>query len=482
MGISRRGALTAFGAGMAGVTVGGCASAQGRAAAPQATSAPVRTAATSTAASTPDLGALATSLGARLVQPGARTYEAAHQLFNPLFDNRKPRAVAQIANESEVAACVRTAAAARLPIAARSGGHSYAGYSAPNGALVVDLARLAGVRVHPDGTAVIGAGARLGSVYSALAKAGRALPAGSCPTVGISGLTLGGGVGVLTRKYGLTCDRLRSLRIVTADGTVRTASAEREPDLFWALRGAGGGNLGIVTELTFDTVPAPRLTVLTMSFPPGSAAKVFDAWQRWLPGAPAEFWTKCTVTSAAEPAARIAGCFTGNAKAFAPLLAELRKRIGIAPKTVHTEEKDYGAAMRFFAGSSARETFHATSAVLTAPLDAARLTRLASGKPGVAVMFDALGGAVSAIGASETAFPHRTALATVQIYSGTDQARVRAVRDGLGLPGSYVNYIDPGQPNWAQAYYGGNAGRLRTIAAHYDPHRLFDFAQGLGRI
>src|SRR5439155_12607662 len=122
----------------------------------------------------------------------------------------------------------------------RSGGHSYAGYCVPEGGLVADLARMSQVTVHPDGTAEIGAGAKLIDIYSRLAAAGRCLPAGSCPSVGISGLTLGGGIGVLSRKFGLTCDRMVSARLVTADAQLRTASADSEPDLFWALRGGGG--------------------------------------------------------------------------------------------------------------------------------------------------------------------------------------------------------------------------------------------------
>src|SRR6185312_14675612 len=124
------------------------------------------------------------------------------------------------------------------------------------------------------GKAVIGAGAKLQDVYAGLARAGRCLPAGTCPSVGIAGLTLGGGIGVLSRKYGLTCDRLVSARVVTADGALRTVSSSAEPELFWALRGGGGGNFGIVTSFSFDTVPAPQLTVFELGFPAGSAPEV----------------------------------------------------------------------------------------------------------------------------------------------------------------------------------------------------------------
>jgi FAD/FMN-containing dehydrogenase len=129
------------------------------------------------------------------------------------------------------------------------------------------------------------------------------LPSGSCPSVGIAGLTLGGGQGVLTRQFGLTCDRLLSTQVVTADAVLRRASREFEPELFWALRGGGGGNFGVVTSFTFDTVPAPELTVFSLPFPAGSAAEVLGAWRQWQPDAPDELWSNCGVSAAAHPPA-----------------------------------------------------------------------------------------------------------------------------------------------------------------------------------
>ena len=153
-------------------------------------------------------------------------------------------------------------------MAIRSGGHSYPGWSAGDGALVVDVRPLH--RVSLSGTtATIGAGASLVQVYDALGTRGRGIPGGSCPTVGIAGLTQGGGVGVLTRAHGLTCDAVTAMQVVLADGTVVTASADQEPDLFWALRGGGGGHLGVVTSFTMHDVRGaddhprlPRLAVL----------------------------------------------------------------------------------------------------------------------------------------------------------------------------------------------------------------------------
>ncbi|WP_218026754.1 FAD-binding oxidoreductase [Nocardia inohanensis] len=214
-----------------------------------------------------DWAGLRNRLSGSLLLPQDSGYERAKLAFNPRFDDRRPAAVAKCGTVSDVQACVTAAAGTGITVAARSGSHSYAGYSTPDDGLIIDVGGLDGVEVRSDGTAVIGAGARLMPVYAGLADAGRCLPAGSCPTVGIAGLTLGGGIGVLAGKYGLTCDSLVSAEIVTADGTVRTASATSEPDLFWALRGGGGGNFGVVTSFTFRTQPAPRPAVAKLLFP-----------------------------------------------------------------------------------------------------------------------------------------------------------------------------------------------------------------------
>lgn len=186
-------------------------------------------------------------------------------------------------------------------------GHSYAGYCIPNDGLVVDLGRLA--RVSMAGPrAVVGTGARLIDVYAGVAAAGRMLAGGSCPTVGIAGLTLGGGIGVLTRKFGLTCDQLVSARAVTADGEIRTLSAESEPDLFWAIRGVGGGNFCIATEFTFTTAPATDLTVFTVDYAPGNMAAIMHRWLMFMADAPDELWTTLHAAGGARPQCRIVGC------------------------------------------------------------------------------------------------------------------------------------------------------------------------------
>jgi len=413
--------------------------------------------------------------------------------------------VAACARVADVQACLATASAARLPVAARSGGHSYAGYSVPPGGLVVDLAPMAAVDLHADGTATVGAGARLIDVYNALGSAGRCLPGGSCPTVGIAGLTLGGGVGVLTRQLGLTIDHLVSAAAVTPDGVVRTASASSEPDLFWALRGGGGGNGAVVTSFTFSTVPAPELAVSASGYPAGSAGAVLGAWLAWIGQAPASIWSNCIVSGGSPPTVRVNATSTDATAALTSALADLNRRTGTAATHQSVTSKGYLPAMLSFAGCSqmaachlvgtgagtlGRETFVASSRVVdTVPADPGAVVGLLAGRSGIDLIVDALGGAVAQVTPGATAFAHRSALATVQIYAGTTAASapsarqaVAAIRDGLAPlvgSGGYVNYIDPELAGWQDAYYGTNLARLQSVVRRYDPDAVLRFAQGL---
>lgn len=455
----------------------------------------------------PDWAALRGRLSGPMFLPSDAGYDTARLAFNPLFDGHHPAAVVQSATPSDVQACVGTAAASRVPIAARSGGHSYVGYSTPERGIVVDMGRMNSVTVAADGTAVIGAGARLLDVYMALADAGRCLPGGSCPTVGIAGLTLGGGIGVLTTKYGLTSDNLIAAEIVTADGQLRTVSASQDPDLFWALRGGGGGNFGLVTSFTFRTVPTPPLTVFQLVFPAGSAADVFGGWQTTTAAAPDELWSTMGLTAGSPPTCRVTGCFVGQSGALDPLVDALVAATGARPTSRYVAAKGYLDAMLWFggcanytpqqcrpswtgAGRLERESFVATSRIITKPLaDPSSFTATITGRQGMDVLVDSIGGAAGRVGATETPFPHRGALASVQIYAAATPETAAAVTQEVGEvraalgellgPHGYINHIDPAMPDWARAYYGPNLQRLQEVAKRYDPHQVFAFAQGI---
>lgn len=451
--------------------------------------------------------ALRQRLAGQLYLASDSGYDTAKLAYNPAYDSRLPVAVAHCATDADVQACVGVAAESGIAVAARSGGHSYTGYSTPDSGLILDLGRMNSVNVRADGTATVGAGTRLIDFYAGLAKAGRCVPGGSCPTVGIAGLTLGGGLGVLACKYGLTCDSVISVRIITADGVLRTASAEENPDLYWALRGGGGGNFGVVTSFTFQTVQAPQLAVFKVQLPPGSLTEVLGAWQSHTASAPDEFWSTLGISGGNPPTCRLNGCFVGTESEMNSQLDSLLAATGTRPTSRYSSSMDYLTAMRYFGGCAnysveqcrpnwnrggllGRESFTASSRVLTTALsNPSRLTDLLTDRAGTDVLLDSIAGAVARIGVADTAFPHRGALATAQIYIGstTPQARaaVSELRDRLGeLVGNtaFVNYIDHDLADWATAYYGENAPRLRTVAQRYDPDCVFGFAQSVTRI
>ncbi|TDV41355.1 FAD-binding oxidoreductase [Actinophytocola oryzae] len=483
MGISRRRFL---GVAAMGAVVTACSEEQ---AVTPATSVGVSTPppATSQAPVPPDWNALRSQLPGGLMLPGDSGYEQAAQSYNPRFDNHRPAAIAHCTSVEDVQRCVEIARNARMPIAARSGGHSYAGYSTPDNGLVVDLRGMAGVQVSGD-TATIGGGARIMEVYAGLAQAGKALPAGSCPTVGIGGLTLGGGIGVTARKFGLTCDKLTSAQIVTADGKQQTVDGG---DLLWALKGGGGGNFGIVTSFTFATEPAPDIAVFALKYPAGSTAGTVGAWQDWIVQQPDELWSTCVVSAGSPPSCRISGAVVGDEN----LAKQLLKTLPPA-SSVSITGMGYLNAMQYFAGCTGRsaaqcrpkseggqldrESFTASSRVLNQAIDPDALVNLLTGRANLDVLIDSLGGAVGRVAPGDTAFPHRKALASAQIYSSGNAQDVAEVRDGMPTGNTgYVNYIDPSMPDWATAYYGDNLPRLRKVAALYDPDKVFNFAQAV---
>jgi FAD/FMN-containing dehydrogenase len=357
----------------------------------------------------------------------------------------------------------------------------------------------------------IGAGASLAQVYDAIGARGRAIAGGSCATVGIAGLTLGGGVGVLVRAYGLTCDSLTEVEIVTADARVVTANATNEPDLFWACRGGGGGHLGVVIALTFETTPAPDVTMFSLGWPFGSAAAVIAAWQAWAPSADPRLWSTLKLLNgpgySSGPGVFVSGTWLGDEGAIDAQLAPFLAAAG-APRKRGVSRHDYRDAMARYAGCAdipvaacqtgaggklTRESFSATSHVAYSPLDADGIRAItdhvsaAKAIPGMTeggISIDALGGAVGDVSPGATAFPHREALATVQYTAtfpnGSDPAPLDAYVRGFRAAltdawgeGAYVNYSDASLADPATSYFGDNAARLAKIRGHYDPKGLF---------
>lgn len=241
----------------------------------------------------PDLAEFGNSLDGESFGPGSPGYEAIRRPVNLAYRDVCPRLVVRCRSVSDVVSAVTYATATGDRIAPRGGGHCFAGRSSTDG-IVLDMSGLDGISVAAGRVATIGAGARLGQVYAALHAYDRTLPAGCGPTVGITGLTLGGGIGLLGRKHGLTCDRLLAAQVVLADGSVVDCDHDREPDLFWGLRGAGGGQFGVVTSLRFATLPEPMTTRIEAHWPDVALEELVSAWQAWAPDAPDELTVNVT--------------------------------------------------------------------------------------------------------------------------------------------------------------------------------------------
>jgi hypothetical protein len=470
----------------------------------------------------PNWSDLAGRLAGTLARPGNASYNTVKLTENPRWDSAQPLAILSAASAADVAAGIGFARRYRLPLALRSGGHSYPGYSAGGApgtgvqpALVIDTRALNSVTFAGDNQVTIGSGSSLAEVYDTLGNRGVAIPGGSCATVGIAGLTLGGGVGVLVRALGLTIDSLNAVEIVTADGVTRTASANENSDLFWACRGGGGGHLGVVTSFRFTTVPAPTVTMFALSWPFASAAGVIDAWQNWSPAADARLWSTLKLLNGpkygANPGLFVSGTWLGDPADLTAQFAPFFAAAGAPASNLHGTHSYHDAMMSYAGcatipiercntnpgGSLVRESFGATSHIARAKLDAAGIQQVitqvtaARDLPGVreaGISMDALGGAVGRVSSTATAFPYRDALASIQYTAtfpdGTNpvplDAYVRGFRRAM-VPywgdTAYVNYADASLADPAAAYFAGNAARLKSVQQKWDPHAVFSQPQ-----
>jgi hypothetical protein len=476
-----------------------------------------------TPASAIDWTRLASSLQGTLVQPSSPSYGVDRLLYNSKFVDLHPRAIAYCQSAEDVARSIAFATAHDVPFAARSGGHSYAAYSNSSG-LVIDVSRLAAIAVDTSANiARVGAGAALIDVYNTIGSHDRLLPGGSCPTVGIAGLALGGGIGVFARRYGMTCDNIRSVTLVTADARTLTADRTQYADLLWACQGGGGGNYGVVTSFEFDVHPMPEVTLFTLQYPWEAAATVLHAWQECIGAAPDELWSNCLLQSQGTYGflAQVAGVYCGSPAETASALSTLRSAIATEPTASFIGSNDYLSAMEIEAGCSgltiaachvapesphgalSRTAYSAKSSYVDGPMTSSQISsvvaaveRLRAEAPdlGGGLAFDSYGGVINRVAPGETAFVHRDKLACIQAsYSWSTYSTLAEINAGanwltwLGTDvfnpatGAYQNYIDPDLADWDSAYYGSNLERLVTTKKKYDPDDRFVFAQSIPR-
>jgi FAD/FMN-containing dehydrogenase len=450
--------------------------------------------------------------------PGSPAYQASPPPFNARFRDLRPAAVVSCASSQDVAEATSFARRHRLELATRAGGHSFAAHSSTRGVLV-DVTPMRSVTVA-GGVATVGAGARLGEVYEALQEHNLTIPGGTCPPVGVAGLTLGGGLGILGRKYGVTSDHLIGAEVVLADGRILHCDDHHEEYLFWALRGAGAGNFGVVTTLVFRALPAPPTTAnVHLAWPYAQAAAVIGAWQRWAPTAPDEVAASLKITAGTDPdrppAVDLYGAFHGSRADAARLVEELVGHVGADPTATALTPMTWPQTRKFWAelGNTAEESgrpsvpqppeaqcLYAKSEFFARPLPAEAVGALleafgegrASGESRE-LDFMPWGGAYNRRPPDATAFVHRDQLFQLKhaVVVGPDAppadqaaAHRAATRSWASVHpwGSgrvFQNFADPDLEHWAQAYYGPNYDRLVRVKARYDPTNLFRFQQSL---
>jgi FAD/FMN-containing dehydrogenase len=457
--------------------------------------------------SPPDFTNLARHLDGLLVLPSDHLYRKVSTPLNHRYANVHPQAVALCASADDARRSLLWARENEMPVAVRSGGHNYAGYSNGPG-LVISFDRMRRVKVDDaNGTLVVEPGARNTDVYRGLQPHGVAISAGRCPSVAIGGLTLGGGIGFSSRKLGLTCDRLTEAELITADGKLVTCNKRENSDLFWALRGGGGGNFGISTSYKFVTHPVSDVTLYSLEWDWSDAAKVFAAFQEVMAGAPEDFSARLGMGRPGKPNGK-PGPQTINAlgQFFGPkadLVALLDPALTVAkPKTQLIARRTFWQAKNYFFATTPIGYYETKSAYAHQPLSGHGIETLinsidrwpgSTNGDGAGMAMFLSGGAINRVPADATAFVHRSDFAVIALettWTKEDPSSVskrgldwiEGMYDALRPDVSsfaYQNFIDRAQPNWQHAYYGSNFARLKEIKRRHDPDDVFKFKQSI---
>ncbi|MFC7406003.1 FAD-binding oxidoreductase [Georgenia alba] len=418
-----------------------------------------------------------------VVQPGDPDYAETSRTFAA---QGTPDLIVRPADAQEVSAAVRYAITHGHTLTVRSGGHSMAGFSTGHDGMVVDLRRLDGVElVDAEQRRVrVGAGATWGTVAGALRPHGLALTAGDTTSVGVSGLTLGGGIGWMVRRYGLAIDNLVGARIVTADGSILRASAAENPDLFWAIRG-GGGNVGVVVDLDFVAQPVETVVFGTITYELRDVAALLRGWRDHMRAAPDELTTSLAVlpaTGGAGPTAMLTCCYVGDEATSSAVLGPLADLAPVVDSSVTT----HPYADILLDGHEPPEGIRAgVTNAMVPELDDAMITTIAQvleAHPGAALELRSLGGAVARVPADATAFAHRDAEAMVVVVimmpadmpdRALDEALApwKAISRGLG---AYVNFLGTAaEDDVAAVYPEAIRARLAALKRRYDPENVF---------
>ncbi len=443
------------------------------------------------------LAQLVSGVRGQVLRPDDPEYDAARQIWNAMID-RRPGLIVRCSGTADVMHAVKFARQNNLLVSVRGAGHNIAGKSLADGAILIDLSAMRTVRVDPDARlAVVGPGATLGDLDHESQAFGLACPVGINSTTGIAGLTLGGGFGWLSRKYGMTVDNLTAAEVVTADGNRLRCSSEQCPDLFWAIRG-GGGNFGIVTSFEFQLHPVgPQVMCGPAVFPFAQAGTILRAYREFCATCPDDLTVWAVIRDAPPlpflPAevhgtrvliivALYSGAVAEGERAIAPLrgLGDLIAD-GFAPHPYAGFQQAFDPLLT--PGVRNYWKSHNFTA-LSDPLIDTLVdygSRLPS--PHSEIFVAQMGGATNRVDPSATAYPHRDAEFIMNVHTrweepGQDQTCVGWARDfyeatrPMATGGVYVNFISEGEER-IEGAYGANFERLARVKAQVDPDNFF---------
>ncbi len=431
-------------------------------------------------------------------------YDVQRRIWNGSFD-RRPAVIVRCAGVSDVLTALKTGRASGLPIAVRSGGHSFPGHSVADDSFLIDLSPMKGVRVDPERrTARVQAGVLLGELDRETQAFGLAVPSGIVTHTGVAGLTLGGGIGWIMRKHGLSVDQLVSVDLVTADGEFVTASADENADLFWGLRG-GGGNFGIATEFEFRCVPlGPQVLAGPVFWPMEQSFEVLRFYRDWVADAPDELMTIVVHRKApplpfvpaelhGKPVVMVVCCWIGDLEEGERVLRPLRE-FG-SPVADVCVPKPFLAHQAMFDPSFPPGRWYYFKSCDVAELtdeiiDITVERSLQISSPLTSFPIWQRGGAVARVGAEETAVSGRGAAFTYNIGACTETAEgfeeerewVRSFWSALEPwhQGVYVNFLgDEGDDRVQQSYGPAKWERLQALKRAYDPDNVFRINQNI---
>jgi FAD/FMN-containing dehydrogenase len=432
---------------------------------------------------------LSAAIGGKVLRPDdGPQFATAKQVFNTNYNGSTPAAIVTPTSPADVQKAMAFAAAHNLKVAPRGGGHSYVGASTANGTMVLDLRQLPG-GINYDaatGQVTVTPATSLYAIHQALAGAGRGIPTGTCPSVGAAGHALGGGLGAHSRHAGLMCDQLTSAAVVLPGGQAVTASTANNPDLFWALRGGGGGNFGVTTSLTFATFPTGDVDVVNLNFPPQSFAQVLVGWQSWLRTADRSSWAlaDATVDALGTHCRILATCPAGSGTS---VTSAIISAVGMQPTGTENHTFNYLDLVRYLAvgnlnpsplGYVGGSDVFSTITPAAAQGIASAVDAFPRGAGRMLAIMHALDGALASVAPGAAAFPWRRQSALVQWYvetSGSPAAATSWLNTAHQAVqpysvGGYVNYIEANQP--PSRYFGANLSRLSAVRQRYDPSRV----------